>query len=98
MNTNSTKRTENAERTPWPHTFSLEERKKALLSGVREVLAFDENQVVLLTDAGEICMTGQNLHVTKLMVEEGHLAVEGHVDGIWYNEHKARRTWLRKKT
>ena len=97
MDINGTKRADNAARPPWPHTLNLEDRQKAMLSGVREVLAFDENQVILLTDSGEICMTGQNLHVIKLMVEDGQLSVEGHVDGIWYNEHKARRAWLRKK-
>lgn len=81
---------------PWPHALSLDERKKAALTGVREVLAFDENQVILMTDTGELCLTGQDLHVTKLMLEEGQLTVEGHVDGIVYTEKKPRRLPWRK--
>ena len=36
------------------HTLILENRQHAALTGISEVLAFDENQVVLLTDGGFI--------------------------------------------
>ena len=82
---------------PLPHSFQLDERRKAVIAGVREVLAFDENQVILKTDAGEICLNGTELHVTKLMLEEGQLLVEGHGDGFWYNDPKFRRPRWGKK-
>ena len=74
-----------------PHVFTLENRQHADLTGVSEVLAFDENQVILLTDCGEIAFTGENLHVTRLTLEEGRLTVEGKVDSIVYTQHSARR-------
>ena len=82
--------------TPWPHSLSLDERKQAALTGVREVLAFDENQVVLMTDTGELCLTGQDLHVTKLMLEEGQLTVEGRLDGIFYTQRQNKRGLFRR--
>jgi len=78
------------------HSLSLEERKCAALTGVQEVLAFDENQVILLTESGEIALTGENLHVTKLMLEEGNLTVEGRLDGIFYTQRNPRRGLFRK--
>ena len=42
-----------------PHALTMENRQKAALSGVSEVLAFDENQVILSTDCGEIALTGE---------------------------------------
>ena len=74
-----------------PHTLSLNDRHQADLTGVSEVLAFDENQVVLLTDCGEVAMTGENLHVTRLMLDEGRLTVEGKVDSVVYTQRPARR-------
>ena len=73
------------------HTLTMENRKRALLTGVSEVLGFDENQVTLMTDHGEITLTGEGLHVTKLMLEEGQLAVEGKIDGVLYTQRSRRR-------
>ena len=78
------------------HSLYLENREKATMTGILEVLAFDENQVILLTDAGEIALTGENLHVSRLMLEEGEMTVEGQFDHILYSERKEkRRLWRR---
>jgi len=76
---------------PKTHSLSLENRKTAALTGVSEVLAFDENQVILMTESGEIALTGENLHVTRLMLEEGMLTVEGRLDSIFYTQRSGRR-------
>ena len=36
------------------HSITLDNRQRAALTGVSEVLAFDEGQVILMTEAGEI--------------------------------------------
>lgn len=79
------------------HTMTLENRHKAHLTGVSEVLGFDENQVTLLTDHGEIALAGEGLHVTKLMLEEGQLSVEGKIDGIAYTQRARRRGLFRRE-
>lgn len=73
------------------HSLILENRQKAHLTGVSEVLGFDENQVTLLTDHGEIALTGEGLHVKKLMLEDGQLAVEGKIDGVVYTQRGRRK-------
>lgn len=82
---------------PKPHTLNLENRRKALLTGVSEVAGFDESQVLLETDHGEIALTGEGLHVTRLMLEEGQLAVEGKIDGVFYTQRTRRRGLFRGK-
>lgn len=67
------------------HALQLENRSLARLTGVQEVLAFDENQVVLRTESGEVALMGENLHVTRLMLEEGQLTVEGKIDSFFYS-------------
>ena len=79
------------------HTLSMENRQKAALTGVSEVVAFDENQVILSTDSGEIALTGEELHVTRLMLEEGQLTVEGRIDSIFYTQRTARRGLFRRR-
>jgi len=79
-----------------PHSLALENRERAALTGINEVLAFDENQVILMTESGEIALTGENLHVTRLMLEEGQLTVEGRLDGIFYTQRQSRRGLFRR--
>ena len=81
-----------------PHTLSMENRQRAQLTGVSEVLGFDEGQVILMTESGEIIQTGEGLHVTHLMLEEGQLAVEGKIDGVFYTQRTRRRGLFRGKS
>ncbi len=76
------------------HLLTLDNRRRASLTGVSEVLGFDENQVSLMTENGEVTLTGEGLHVTKLMLEEGQLAVEGKIDGVIYSAQRGRRRGL----
>ena len=80
------------------HSLSLENRQRAYLTGVSEVLGFDENQVSLMTENGEVTLTGEGLHVTRLMLEEGQLAVEGKIDGVQYSAPRGRRRGLFSRT
>ena len=79
------------------HSLAMENRQRAALTGVSEVLAFDETQVLLMTDGGEIALTGEGLHVTRLMLEEGQLTVEGCIDGVFYTQRPARRGLFHRK-
>ena len=58
------------------HACRLENRNAASLTGVREVVSFDENQVVMDTDMGLLTIKGKDLHVSRLTVETGELEVE----------------------
>lgn len=81
-----------------PHSLHLESRTSAALTGVTEVLAFDENQVILRTENGEVALMGEGLHVTKLMLEEGQLTVEGRLDSFCYsNPRKGGRLFRKGK-
>ena len=62
----------------------LEKRAKALLTGVTEVVSFDDGQVVLSTHGGRLVITGAGLHVSSLVLEEGKLSLEGTIDGMHY--------------
>ena len=67
------------------HTLSLISRTHAELSGVTEVLSFDENQVVMDTALGLLTVEGEQLHVEKLSLDIGELTLEGTVDSLQYS-------------
>lgn len=74
-----------------PHTCLLQDRTNVSLTGVREVVSFDENQVVMDTDQGLLTLKGKELHVSRLTVERGELDVEGTVDSMVYSSNEAYR-------
>ena len=73
------------------HRVLLENRKKAVITGVQEIHSFNENEVLLLSEAGKILLKGEQLHVRNLNLEKGDAEVEGRVDSLSYltrNAHK----------
>ena len=73
------------------HACRLENRSAASLTGVREVVSFDENQVVVDTDMGLLTIKGKELHVSRLTVEKGELEGDGQVDSLAYSSNEAYR-------
>ena len=73
------------------HACRLENRNAASLTGVREVVSFDENQVVMDTDMGLLTIKGKDLHVSRLTVEKGEMDVEGQIDSLTYSSNEAYR-------
>ena len=68
-----------------PFGLTLENREKAVLTGVTDVERFDENEVVLHTHGGRLTLTGTGLHVSSLQLEEGRLLVDGTIDSASYD-------------
>lgn len=69
-----------------PHTLVLENRESLSLTGVTDVDSFDESLITAYTEENRITITGQNLHISRLCIEEGQLAVEGRVTSVTYSE------------
>ena len=69
-----------------PHKLQLNERKKLTMTGVTEVVSFDENTVVLQTSLGLLIVQGQQLSLQNLSLEGGQVAVEGDINALSYEE------------
>lgn len=68
------------------HKFNMEGRGACKLTGVVDVLSFDERQVILETVDGMLSMKGVDLHVNRLNLEKGEVDVDGRVDALIYTE------------
>ncbi len=62
-----------------PHNIIIEDRKNVSISGVTDVESFDEETVILMTDLGELVIKGFGLHISKIDVVSGDLALEGEI-------------------
>ncbi len=79
---------------PGPHHLTLEDRSKLTISGVEDVDSFDENAIAMSTTQGLLLIRGAGLHIEKLSLDGGDLAVEGTVDSITYEDRTAARGGL----
>ncbi len=68
------------------HNAILENRKRLLLSGVTDVDSFNENQMLLFTELGELVIRGKNLHINEMNVETGDFSVEGDIWALIYGD------------
>ena len=77
-----------------PHTLTLADRSR--LSGVSEVVSFDENAVVLHTSLGMLTVHGERLQLRQLSPDGGQVAVDGKVTALVYEEPRSDRNWLQR--
>lgn len=68
----------------------LEDRKKLTMTGVSEVVRFEETLVVLQTGLGQLHIHGQGLQLKNLSLEEGQAAVEGQITALIFEEPRER--------
>lgn len=78
------------ERRSGNHLLSVENRKQLTASGVLDVDRFDEKAVVVLTNMGVLTVEGEDLHINRLNVEAGEIAIEGEIDRLQYTDLKEK--------
>ncbi len=68
------------------HKLSLIGRKSLSLTGVKEVVSFDAKEVILETVQGMLLLRGDEMNVTRLLVEKGEVDLDGRIDSLIYTE------------
>ena len=48
------------------HSLMLERQKGGTITGIREVISFDEKEILLHTEEGKLSIKGEGLHVKHL--------------------------------
>ena len=78
-----------------PHRLTLNERKALTMTGVTEILSFDENAIALRTELGILQIHGSQLQLKALSQENGSMMVEGTVSALVYEEPRQGGFWRR---
>lgn len=78
-----------------PHKLCLNERKELTMTGVTEVVSFDDSAVVLRTALGSLLIQGQQLQLKTLSLDGGQVAVEGSICSLTYEEPRQGFSWRR---
>ena len=64
----------------------LENREKLSISGVLDVLSFDDQVVIVETELGLLTIKGENLRINKLSIDTSEVIVEGEIYNLAYSE------------
>ena len=66
--------------------FVLENREKLSVSGVLDVLSFDDQVVIIETELGLLTIKGEDLRINKLSIDTSEVVVEGDIFSMNYSE------------
>lgn len=80
------------------HNIKLQGRKKLELTGVAEVINFNEENVILETSMGGLLIKGSNMKVNMLNVENGDMCIDGFINSLTYiSKDKTKKESILKK-
>ena len=79
-----------------PHTLKLLDRSQLTITGVTEVLSFDDNTVALQTALGTLLVQGEQLGLKNLTLENGEAQISGTVFAMSYEEPRQKGSWRQR--
>ena len=66
------------------HSLILDNRSSLTLTGVSDVIGFDEQTVNLMTDCGALIIKGESLHINKLNLDSKDVCIDGMINSLQY--------------
>ena len=66
----------------------LENRGKLSISGVNDVLSFDDQIVMVDTELGLLTVKGENIRINKLSLDTADVIIEGEISNLSYSQNK----------
>lgn len=68
------------------HSITLNERKNIMITGVKKIDSFDDEEFLLETNMGYIVIKGQELEIIKLDTYQGNVSIKGKFNSLNYME------------
>lgn len=69
-----------------PHDLSLKCRSSLKATGIIDIENFNEQTITAYTKEEKLIITGENLHISKLNLEQSELCVNGKICSLEYKE------------
>jgi sporulation protein YabP len=66
------------------HDVVLKSRKHLEMTGIKDVLSYDENEINVQTDNSSLTIEGDELKIDRFDSEKGELIINGLISGILY--------------
>lgn len=66
------------------HSLNITERKNIVISGVKKIESFDEEEFLLETTMGYLLIKGTSLEIIKLDTYQGNVSIKGSFNSLSY--------------
>lgn len=70
----------------------LENRGKLSISGVNDVLSFDDQVVMVETELGLLTVKGENIRINKLSIDTSEVIIEGNISYLAYSDKELEKS------
>ena len=74
-----------------PHKLTVENRSTMSVTGVTQVVTYDENRIVLRTDYGMLVITGRDLIAGEISSTTNTMKLTGNIDTMQYKGIRDKR-------
>lgn len=78
------------------HKIIMSGRTNGIISGVLDVIEFDNNMVNLDTSMGRLVIKGRDMKVKGINLEKAEVEVEGNVDSIVYSQKQVNESLIKR--
>ena len=68
------------------HGITLAERKSVLVTGVKKIESFDNEEFLMDTTLGFLTVKGSELEIIKLDTYQGTVSIKGKIDNLLYTD------------
>ncbi len=79
------------------HSIYMLNRKNLSISGVKDVISFDENGVSIITVMGNIAIKGKNIKIGNFNTDTGNMQMDGKFSAIFYLDDKGEKEGFFKR-
>ncbi|MEG1742600.1 MAG: YabP/YqfC family sporulation protein [Clostridia bacterium] len=76
------------------HTLSLSDRETLTVTGVSDLLSFDDSLVTLDINGRLLSIGGGSLTVTSLNLDNGDVIIKGTIDTLAYSSDEIKKSFI----
>jgi len=73
------------------HNITINERKNIVISGVKKIDSFDEEEFLMETTMGYMIIKGSDLEIIKLDTYQGNVSIKGKINSLNYMETSSKK-------
>ncbi len=79
------------------HSLYLSNRNSLSVTGVKDVLSFDDESIRILTNMGSIALRGSEFKIDSFNTESGDIKIKGNFTAIvYFNENTSKDNFLKR--
>lgn len=73
------------------HGLTITERENLIISGVKKIESFDNEEFLMETTLGFLVIKGSELEIIKLDTYQGNVSIKGRVDSLMYLDENLKK-------